>query len=345
MADDVDAESRMGTPARPNEGTGRSAHPPIAPYLWMLCGAFAFTVMSTLAHLVRDRFAWQAIAIGRSSVPFVLTGLSALLAGGQLVVLGPRALWLRSLAGSTSLVCTFYALTRLPVADALTLTNLFPIWVALLSWPLLHQRPGAFVWGCVVSAVCGVALIGYAHSIQDETPRVAENPQVQTQSEVTHPPRKAVNIATFTALLASFTSALAMIGLHRVQGVGTRAIVWHFSAVSLIFASLAMGLLEGRMPVEQQPRTWVSWIELFGVGASATIGQLCLTKAFTLGVPSRVAVVGLSQVGFALIFELILESRDYNKASLLGMLLVLAPSAILLLQRRESEAALPMQDN
>ena len=84
---------------------------------------------------------------------------------------------------------------------------------------------------------------------------------------------------------------------------------------------------------------------LFGVGASATVGQFCLTKAFTLGVPSRVAVVGLSQVGFALIFELILENRDYNKASLLGMLLVLAPTAILLLRRHDSEPAVPIQDS
>jgi drug/metabolite transporter (DMT)-like permease len=286
----------------------------------MLCGAFAFTVMSTLAHLVRDRFAWQTIAIGRSSVPFVVTGLSALIGGGQLVVFGPKALWLRSLAGSTSLVCTFFALTRLPVADALTLTNLFPIWVALFSWPLLRQRPGAFTWGCVVCAICGVVLIQQPHSPEGD-------------------------LATFAALTASCTSALAMIGLHRVQGVDTRAIVWHFSAVSLIFAGLAMGLIESRMPVEPQPRTWLSWVELFGVGASATVGQFCLTKAFTLGVPSRVAVVGLSQVGFALVFELILENRDYNQASLLGMLLVLAPTAILLLRRHDSEPALPIQDS
>ena len=324
MADDVDPAFPSvvtgGSPVIPSDHPGEPPVSTIAPYMWMLVGAFAFTVMSTLAHLVRDRFAWQAIAIGRSSVPFVLTGLSALLTGGQLVVLGPRALWLRSLAGSTSLVCTFYALTRLPVADALTLTNLFPIWIALLSWPLLNQRPGAFVWGCVVIAICGVVLIQQPHSPDG-------------------------NLATFAALLASFTSALAMIGLHRVQGVDTRAIVWHFSAVSLIFAGLAMGLLDGRMPVEAQPRTWVSWLELIGVGASATIGQVCLTKAFTLGVPSRVAVVGLSQVGFALVFELMLERRDYNKASLFGMLLVLAPTAILLLRRVESEPAMPLQDN
>ena len=62
---------------------------PVAPYLWMLCDAFAFTVMSTLAYR-RDRFTWQTIAIGRSSVPFLVTGLSAMLAGGQLVVFGPK---------------------------------------------------------------------------------------------------------------------------------------------------------------------------------------------------------------------------------------------------------------
>ena len=141
----------------------RPAVRPATPYLWMLFGAFAFAVMSTLAHSIRDRFSWPAIAIGRSSVPFVLTALSAFVAGGKLVVFGPRPLWLRSLAGSTSLVLTFFALTRLPVADALTLTNLFPIWVALLSWPMLRQRPDSLIWGCAVFAVGGVFLIQQPH--------------------------------------------------------------------------------------------------------------------------------------------------------------------------------------
>lgn len=282
---------------------------PVVPYLWMLCGAFAFAVMSTLAHLIRDRFSWQAIAFGRSSVPFVLTALSAWFAGGRLVLFGPKALWLRSLAGSTSLICTFYALTRLPVADALTLTNLFPIWVALLSWPMLGQRPGLFVWSCAVCAVCGVVLI--------QQPHLADG-----------------NLATIGALTASFTSSLAMIGLHRVKGLDARAIVWHFSGVSLIFAGCAMWLLDGQLPDKPMPVTLASWLFLLGVGTSATLGQFCLTKAFTLGVPSRVSVVGLTQVGFALLFEVLFESRQYSTSSLLGMLLVVAPTAWLLVRRR-----------
>ena len=145
------------------------------------------------------------------------------------------------------------------------------------------------------------------------------------------------NLATLAALLASFTSALAMIGLHRVRGVDTRAIVWHFSGVSLFFAGAALGLLGGRLPVAPVPTT-VSWLLLLGVGTSATIGQYCLTKAFTLGVPSRVSVVGLTQVGFALLFEVLFERRHYDALSLAGMLLVLAPTAWLLVRWRASAA-------
>ena len=46
--------------------------------------------------------------------------------GSELVVWRPRTLWVRSLAGSCSLACNFYALTRLPIADAITLFSVQP---------------------------------------------------------------------------------------------------------------------------------------------------------------------------------------------------------------------------
>ena len=174
---------------------------------------------------------------------------------------------------------------------------------------MLGQRPGLFVWSCAVCAVCGVVLI--------QQPHLADG-----------------NLATIGALTASFTSSLAMIGLHRVKGLDARAIVWHFSGVSLIFAGCAMWLLDGQLPDKPMPVTLASWLFLLGVGTSATLGQFCLTKAFTLGVPSRVSVVGLTQVGFALLFEVLFESRQYSTSSLLGMLLVVAPTAWLLVRRR-----------
>ena len=67
----------------------------------------------------------------------------AMAAGKRLVFFRPRKLWMRSIAGSISLVCGFYAMTHYPVSEVLTLTNMFPLWVAVLSLPLfaiLGQR-------------------------------------------------------------------------------------------------------------------------------------------------------------------------------------------------------------
>jgi drug/metabolite transporter (DMT)-like permease len=66
--------------------------------------------------------------------------------GATLVFRGSRSLWLRSIAGSISLVGSFYAFTHLSVSEVITLTNLFPIWVAVLSWPLLRVIPAPDVW-------------------------------------------------------------------------------------------------------------------------------------------------------------------------------------------------------
>ena len=60
---------------------------------------------------------------------------------------------MRSIAGSISLVCGFYAMTHYPVSEVLTLTNMFPLWVAVLSLPLLGEWPSFDVWPAV--AVCG----------------------------------------------------------------------------------------------------------------------------------------------------------------------------------------------
>jgi len=80
---------------------------------------------------------------------------------------------------------------------------------------------------------------------------------------------------------------------------------------------------------------------LFGVGLSATIGQLAMTKAFALGSPSRVSVVGLMQIVFALLFDLLFWKRQFGPPVVLGIALVVGPSAWLMLRsplRRQSAA-------
>src|SRR5262249_40143318 len=123
---------------------GRSSvgHSSARPYLWMLGGCFAFAWMGELAHQLGPDCDWRLVALARGSLVLLFAAGLARRAGVKLVFRRPAMLWLRSVTGSVSLVCTFYAFSRLSPAEVLTITNTFPIWVALLSWPMLGQRPG-----------------------------------------------------------------------------------------------------------------------------------------------------------------------------------------------------------
>jgi drug/metabolite transporter (DMT)-like permease len=72
---------------------------------------------------------------------------------------------------------------------------------------------------------------------------------------------------------------------------------------------------------------------LLGVGVTATVGQLFLTKAFASGPPAKVSVVGLTQIVFAMLLERLLWDHTFRPASLLGTILVMAPTAWLMAYR------------
>jgi drug/metabolite transporter (DMT)-like permease len=282
------------------------ANETLRPYLWMLLGSLAFSCMGMLAHHVgKNNIDRQIVAVFRSVIPLVLVGAWGLAAGVKFAFLRPPVLWMRSIAGSISLVGTFYALTRLPISDVFTVTNMFPVWVAMLSWPLLGEFPGPKVWLSVACGAAGVVLIQRPHIMDG-------------------------NFAILVALSVSLCTALAMIGLHRLQGLDTRAVVVHFSAVSLLFALGALWIF----PRELEWHQLQSWemLDLAGVGLCATLGQVCLTKAFTLGDPAKISVVGLTQIVFSLILDVLVLGHSLEPLKLAGIPLVIAPTAWLLLR-------------
>lgn len=278
----------------------------IRPYLLMLCGSFSFTIMAVLVHdvvQVARVCDWQTTALFRAGLVAVFAVLLAR-AGGVRLVWSPWRLWVRSGAGSCSMVCTFYAFGKLPTADVITLTNTFPMWVALLSWPLYGQRPSRAILLAIVVGILGVALV--------EQPHFAER-----------------NWGVVSALAAALFTAVAMLGLHALRGIDPTAVVVHFSAVAtaVCFAVYTFSPQEhtlGRLGEGS------AWIKLGGIGVAALVGQIFLTLAFAGGAPAAVSVVGLTQIIFALALDVWLFGHSVNAMTLLGMALVIAPTAWLL---------------
>ena len=291
------------------------------PYVWMLCGATSFAAMGAFAHALGDEVDWRIVAAVRSALAVAFSVGAVWYAGAKLPIWGTRSLWLRSLAGSGSMLCNFYALTHLPVSSSLTLTNTFPIWIAILSWPMLGAPPRRDAWIAIAVGLAGVLMLQLSMQESD--------PQPQAHTEL---------LATLAALGGGFFTALAMIGLHRLKDVAPETVVAHFSGVALVVcsAAAAIGHLEPTTPSLVEPRLLTLFL---GLGVSGTIGQFLLTKAFGGGPPAKVSVVALSQVGMGVLLDLVIWHKQFKLLALVGMLLVVAPTAWLIV-RRDVRAAL-----
>lgn len=290
-------------------------NPTLQPYLWILISGFAFSWMVTFAKLAGLATNWQILAIVRCAIPLVLIALWARYDGVKLVVFGPRILWIRSIAGSCSLVGTFYVLsTKMPISDLYMISNIFPIWVALLSWPMLGRMPSGAVWFSILCSVAGVALI--------------QGGEIQSGS---YEALIVVGVSLFTAV--------AMMGLNQLKDIDPRAVVVHFSGTALTVSLLCACFL----PWESPPNdlSAINIVELLGVGFAASIGQFFLTKAFTSGDAARVSVANLTQFVFVYILDLLIVQTPFDPNKLWGIPLILGPTIWLMTQRVKTSSIVP----
>ncbi|MFM7149566.1 MAG: DMT family transporter [Gemmataceae bacterium] len=284
--------------------------PSNAPYIWMLAGCFSFAFMGEFAHAVGPYCDWRVVALARSIIAMLLALIFALATRSKLVFFTPGILWLRSCAGSLSLICTFYALTHMRTSEVLTLTNTFPIWVVFLSWPILGVQPSLSILFAALLGVFGIYLI--------------QNPQLTLDEPST-------SLPAILALVAAISTAFAMLGLHRLRGINPWAIVVHFSSVASLFVLLTF--LFGHLPSVSPLANVKILLLLSGVGLTATFGQICLTRAFIAGSPNRVSIVGLTQIIFALGLDWLLIGSSFSASTLAGIGLVVAPTAWIMSHR------------
>ncbi|MFM1802246.1 MAG: hypothetical protein RJA81_1598 [Planctomycetota bacterium] len=288
------------------EATGsEKKHWEFGPAVWILLGAFSFTLMGGMTNALGSRCDWRLVAQGRTILSCLTALLLAYAGGARLVWFRPRVLWLRSLSGTVSLMSTFYALTHLPVADVLTLTNTYPIWIVIFGFLIYGEPVELSVILALIPAVFGVILIQQPHLEGNST-------------------------AIATALGAACSTAIAMMGLNRLGSVDPRAVVVHFSGVA---ALIMIPVLLIGPPVDWSSlRDPLTLLLLTGVGITGTIGQIFLTKAYAKGVASRIAVIGMSQVAMGLVFDIGFRQKLPPVLSLVGMIFVVGPVVWLISQ-------------
>ena len=281
-------------------------------YLHMLWASLTFAVMAAFTHRASETCDWQLVVVARAVVAFFFAAIIAKAGGIKLVWRGPATLWVRSVAGSTSMLCNFYALAHLPVSDTLTLMNTSPIWVTLLLWLIFRERPTMGIICAVTASVAGIALIQQPHF-------------------------RSGKFACLMALCGAFCTSIAMLGLNRLKHIDPRAIVAHFSGVASVATVLFLELTNRKdYSTQLGDKSVLALLTL--VGAAGVAGQIGMTRAFAKGHASRISVIALSQILFGLGFDVLFWNRSVNLISLLGMVLVIVPTAWVILGKTPQQS-------
>jgi drug/metabolite transporter (DMT)-like permease len=240
----------------------------------MVLGAFFFSVMSLGVKLAGQRIPSQEIVLVRGLCNVVLT--YAMLRRARMALLGsrPLALVLRGLLGYAALSCFYYALVRLPLADATVLQYTNPIWTALLAGWLLGERFRPREAALVIASLLGVVLIARPSIVFGGDERLDL-------------------VAVGVALLGSIFSASAYVTVRKLARTeDPLTIVFYFALVTV------PGAVPGVLANAVWP-TPAEWVLLLGIGLSAQAGQVYLTRGLQLEPAGRATAVGYLQIVFA----------------------------------------------
>lgn len=281
----------------------------------MAVASTLFATMNLLARLATGHASWSLVAAVRALVGLGVAVVVARLRGGGLRVADRRAMWIRSLLGSTAMGCTFLALSRpsLPLGDVVTLLNLGPVFLAALSPIVIGERSGRRVWVAVPLAMTGVVLVVRPAAIFGGAA-----------------PREGALLTAGIALGGALATALAMMALRRLgPKESAEAIAIHFSATATVVFGVIALFDHG------SPRV-ADLAPMLGAGVCAGFGQLAMTRAYTLGRAARVAAVGYLAVVVSAIYGAIALAELPRGAAWVGMALVIAGGLTVALPRERS---------
>jgi len=263
--------------------------------IWMIIATFFFAFMGMFVKLGSPYFSEIELVFYRSFISLIFIILIIVNKKISLKTNFKKLHFYRSFVGFLSLLAFFYAISHLPLSTAISLNYTSPLFVALLITFFLNKKPSFYV--------CCLLLIGFFGAFLILKPTLIGNSA----------------FAGFIGLLSGFGAGLAylfMAQLGKVNEPDTR-VVFYFTLLSSICAGLLMLLEDTNLEIFQH------WWLLLGLGVSATIAQLALTKAYRVGNTLKNAGLSYLTILFSSILGLIVFSETLDVLSLVGILLII----------------------
>lgn len=210
------------------------------------------------------------------------------------------ALFLRCAFGTVGILCNFYAVDHLLVADASILNKLSPFFAVIFSYFLLKEKILPFQAACIFSAFLGCLFI-----VKPGFHNAALLPAL---------------IGVCGGLGAGIAYTMVRkLGMMKIKGP---VIVFYFSLFSCLFVT-------PWIVMDFAPMTWHQIFTLLLTGLFAAGGQFAITAAYTYAPAKKISIFDYSQIIFAAVLGFALFGEIPDGYSFLGYALVIGASAVM----------------
>ena len=202
-------------------------------------------------------------------------------------------LLMRSFCGTVGLICNFYAVDHMNIADANILNKLSPFFAILMSYFILKEKANKVEWACVAVAFIGAVFVV----------------------------KPAFNMQFVNAMIGVTGGLGAGIAYTFVRKLGKKG--ERGPIIVMVFSTFSCLCTVPFLISEFQPMKAVQLLCLLMAGVSAAGGQIFITKAYTKAPAKEISVFDYTQVLFAALLGFVFFGQIPDWMSLVGYLIII----------------------
>jgi drug/metabolite transporter (DMT)-like permease len=268
---------------------------PLVAFALMGTAVLCFSLVDATAKWVASTYdVWQAVFVSRI-IPIGLSLILAYRATGNAFNFHtsfPKLQILRAALTVPMIWCFFTGLKTMPLAEAITIAFVAPLFITMLSRPILGEQIGRRRWGAVAVGFAGVIV-------------------------ALRPGFGGLGTGPILIMISAFAYALSMVLLRRFAGQEPTHNIFFYSSIG---AFLVSGF--NVVPVWIEPDA-IDWGLLLLVGLWGVLGGYAVIRAYRLGEASMLAPLEYTALIWSIIFDLVLFNLTPIPAVLLGAAIII----------------------
>jgi len=205
----------------------------------------------------------------------------------------PARHFIRAAFWCGAFILSFLSLKFLPLAEAVSLSFLAPIFMTALSVPMLGERVGIHRWSAVIVGFIGVLVMA-------------------------RPSGQFLQLGTVFGIGSALCSAFGALSVRQLSHTETTAAITCYMNV---FAALILAVA---LPFAWVTPTWTAALTIFGIGLLGGTGQYLSTQSLSCAPAAAIAPFSYTQIIWAVILGYLIWGDLPDLSLVIGVALVIA---------------------